>query len=172
MKKQTAEPAYKDGREGKTTLCEDLKVLSDPNISEVYGRTQSHFTHGRYWCAPVAFQSCHRLNRFNQGTANYNPQIPSVGVAELGEAHQVNCKHCSSPLLASLSSATQAVKTGPEERCLLETDAWFWAREPLWGFHPDWERDLWYITGPEALRTVHPSTTATLFLLCRLYVCK
>lgn len=48
MKKQTTEPAYKDGREGKTTLCEDLKVLSDPNISEGYGPTQSHFTHGRY----------------------------------------------------------------------------------------------------------------------------
>lgn len=56
-------------------------------------------------------------------------------------------------------------------RCLCETDAWFWAREPLGGFHPDWERPM-ISTGPVALQTVHPSTTTTLFFLCRLYVFK
>ena len=99
LKRQTA---CEDGGEGKTTsakqLCEDLKGLSDLSTFEGYGPTQSRFIHGRYGCALVAFESRHRLNRFNQGTASYNQQIPSVEVAELRQALQVNCRHRALPL--------------------------------------------------------------------------
>lgn len=61
--------------------------------------------------------------RLNQDTTNYNQQIPSAGEAEgvqpvevagteRGSSSKLQAP-CSSPLLASLSSRTEAIKIGP-----------------------------------------------------------
>lgn len=55
-----------------------------------------------------------QTEQIQPGTATYNHQIPSVEVAELrGSSSELQTPHF--PIsLASLSSTTQAVKTGPE----------------------------------------------------------
>lgn len=62
--------------------------------------------------------------RLNQDTTNYNQQTPSAGEAEgvqpvevagteRGSSSELQLEPCSSPLLASLSSRTEAIKIGP-----------------------------------------------------------